>query len=244
MILPKPRPVPVAYEAPFRWLVPSGSRPGEKHLVELDAYGVNGRCSCPDFTCRHEPGLRADPRTGGVDRTRCKHIRLVRSHFLDQIIRQMRNGLAALGLLLCASLSAAPSDAFLDALAWTETRNQPDTVADGGNALGAYCFHRSAWMDADRERAKRGLPRADYETGARCPATSRAYASTLLTHYEERLRRKGFVPTAERLWLCWTMGFAGAERVGFKVSRSPKVKQRGFARLAQHLGGRAAVDNT
>lgn len=241
MILPRPKVTPVAYEPPMRWLVPSGSRPGENHLVELNAFGVNGRCSCPDFTCRHEPGLRADPRTGGVDKTRCKHIRLVRQHFLDGILREMGKGLKVLALLLCGLAQAEPSAAFLDALAWTETRNRPETIADNGEALGPFCFHLSAWLDADHHRKLSGLPRADYQSGARCPTTSRAYASTLLTVYEVRLRDKGLSPTAERLWLCWTMGWAGAKRIGFKASNAPAYKRRGLARLSAHLGQNPAT---
>ena len=240
MIIPRPRVTPVAYEPPMRWLVPSGSQPGESHLVQLDAFGVNGRCSCPDFTCRHEPILRADPTTGGIDRTRCKHIRLVRQHFLDGIIKEMAKGVKVFLVCLSAWASAAPSDAFLDALSWTETRGQ-DVVGDAGKALGPFQFHRGAWQDADKLRKRAGLPRAAYETGARDAATARAYASTLLASYEARLRKRGLEPTPARLWLTWTMGFAGAERIGFSEANAPGYKQRGLARLVAHLGDKPAT---
>jgi hypothetical protein len=241
MILPRLKVTPVVYEPPFRWLVPSGSRPGEHHLVELNAFGVNGRCSCPDFTCRHEPSLRDDPTTGGVDKTRCKHIKAVRQHFLDGVIREMTKGLKVVALFLCAVAGAEPTPAFLDALAWAETRNRSIT-GDRGEALGPFQFHLSAWLDADHHRQLSGLPRAPYETGARCPATSRAYAHTLLATYEVRLRDRGLTPTAERLWLSWTMGFNGAKRIGFKASNAPAYKRRGLDRLAQHLGQNPATN--
>lgn len=225
---------PKPFDSPLRWLVPSVSRPGESHLVDLSGYDANGRCTCPDFTCRHEPILRTDPKLGGVDKMRCKHIRKVRGLFLDSIIREMGKAAKVLVILACATLGAEPSERFLTALAMTETRNQA-VVADGGDALGPYCFHRAAWETADLLRAKAGLPRTPYERGAMCHTTSRAYAKTLLASYEARLAKRGLVATPERLWLCWTMGFGGASRIGFKASEAPAHKQRGLARLIGYL---------
>lgn len=225
---------PKPFDSPLRWLVPSTSKPGESHLVDLSGYDANGRCTCPDFTCRHEPILRGDPKLGGVDKMRCKHIRKVRGLFLDSIIREMGKTAKVLALLACATLGAEPSEAFLTALAHTESRNQP-IVADNGAALGPYCFHRCAWDTADQLRAKAGLPRHPYEKGAMDATASRAYAKTLLASYEARLAKRGLKATTERLWLCWTMGFAGAEAIGFKASNAPAYKQRGLVRLAGHL---------
>lgn len=236
---------PKPYDGPLRWLVPSGSQPGESHLVQLDAYGVNGRCTCADFMCRHEPMLRKTPQLGGVDKTRCKHIRKVRGLFLDQIIAELaKKGGKALALMICwVNLSAAPSEAMLDALAMTETRNQPATVTDGGKALGAYCFHPCAWLEADKHRERQGLARTPYEAGAHCPVISREYARTLLGVYEARLKQRGLAPTPERLWLAWTMGWEGAKRIGFKARNAPAYKQRGLQRLTHYLGGKSNTSN-
>lgn len=228
---------PRPHDGPLRWIVPSSSKPGEVHLVELDAYEGNGRCSCPDFTCRHEPVLRETPKLGGVDKTRCKHIRKARNKLLDDLIKRLSTAAKALALLAHASLWSAPSEAFLDALAWTETRNQPQTVADRGAALGPFCFHRAAWIEADHHRQALGLPLHPYERGAFCPVISRSYAHTLLGVYERRLKARGLQPTTERLWLCWTMGWAGAKQIGFRASHAPSYKRRGLARLTQALGG-------
>lgn len=224
------------FDSPLRWLVPSASRPGETHLVDLSGYDANGRCTCPDFTCRFEPMLRKDPSLGGVDRMRCKHIRKVRGQFLDSIIREMGKTAKVLALFVCGTLWAEPSEAMLTALALTETRNQA-VVADNGKALGPYCFHRGAWEDTSELRRKAGKPVSPYQSGAMCHTTSREYARTILTSFERRLASKGLTPTAERLWLCWTMGFAGAERIGFKASNAPAYKQRGLKRLIGHLNG-------
>lgn len=240
-MFPTKRQVPIAHDSPLRWLVPSSSKPGEHHLVQLDGFGTNGKCSCPDFTCRHEPLLRQDPRLGGVDKTRCKHIRLVRAHFLDRLIRELASQAKALLLLACAGLGAAPTPHFLDALAWAETQNQ-DVTGDRGEAAGRFQFHRSAWLEADWLRQQQNLVRQDYDQGARCPAMSRAYAATLLGEYERRLRARGIQPTASRLWLCWSMGWTGASRIGFNLDRAPSYKRRGYHRLSQRLGTFSATD--
>lgn len=224
---------PKPFDSPLRWLVPSITKPGESHLVDLSGYDANGRCTCPDFTCRHEPALRAD-KLAPSDKTRCKHIRKVRNLFLDSVIREMGKAVKVLALLACATLGAEPSEAFLTALAHTETNNQA-VVADNGDALGPYCFHKGAWLDADTLRVKAGHPSIPYLRGAMCHATSRAYAKTLLASFEARLAQRGLAATPERLWLCWTMGFKGAADIGFMASKAPAYKQRGLARLLAHL---------
>lgn len=240
MIPPKLRPIPRQHDAPLRWTLPSGSKPGEHHLIQLDAYGVNGRCSCPDFTIRHEPLLRRDPSKGGLDGTRCKHIRLVRAYFLDQIIAEIAKGSLAL-ILLITPLKAAPSEHFLDALAWTETRNNPSAVGDQGRARSAYQWHRGAWSDATAYRQASRLPTASYEAGTSCPVISREYARTLVGVYEARLRRMGLSPTPDRLWLAWTMGWSGAKAIGFNPADAPAHKRRGLDRLKAKLGGQPAT---
>lgn len=236
---------PIPHDGPLRWLVPSRSNPAESHLVQLDAYGVNGRCSCPDFTCRHEPALKENPRLGGVDKTRCRHIRLVRQHFMDRLIGELSKGVKALCLLWAGVICAAPTDAFLDSLAWTESRNNPQALGDYSwgqpNARGAFQQHLGAWTDADAIRAAKGLPRACWVAGTRCPVMSRAYAATYLEHLEARIRSAGLTPTADRLWLAWTMGFSAAKGIGFRMEDAPASKQRGWQRLSTHLAGRQAI---
>ena len=70
---------------------------------------------------------------------------------------------------------------------------------------------------------------------------SRAYAATIIGSHEARLKRLGLTPTADRLWLAWTMGFAGAKAIGFEPTKAPAYKQRGLARLKAKLGGKSAT---
>lgn len=236
---------PKPHDGPLRWLVPSRSNPDESHLVQLNAYGVNGRCSCPDFTCRHEPALKQNPRLGGVDKTRCRHIRLVRQHFMDRLIGELSKTVTVICLLWSASMPAAPTEAFLDALAWTESRNNPEALGDYSwgqpNARGAYQQHLGSWADADAVRAAKGLPRACWVAGTRCPVTSRAYAATYLEILEGRIKAAGLQPTADRLWLAWTMGFSNAKAIGFKMADAPPSKRRGWERLKTHLNGKPST---
>ena len=247
MMFPKPRPVPTPYDGPLRWLVPSSSNPGESHMVELNAYGVNGRCSCNDFTCRHEPMLRSNPVLGGVDKTRCKHIRLVRQHFLDTLIKELAQGTLVF-LFVFASwgrLTATPTDAFLDSLAWAESKNDPKALGDYSfgqpQARGAYQQHLGAWLDADAVRLAKGLPRASWVGGSLCPVASRGYALTYLEILEQKIKALGLQPTPERLWLAWSMGFAGAKRINFTASNAPAAKRRGLQRLLNHLANKPAT---
>lgn len=46
------------YDQALRWKVRSRSNAEEKHLVDLDCYGLNGRCDCTDFQTRFEPLLK------------------------------------------------------------------------------------------------------------------------------------------------------------------------------------------
>lgn len=78
---------PEPFDAPGRYLVPSRSKPGEKHLVDLIAYRRNGRCDCPAFTMNHEPRLRKGANPG--DSTRCRHLLEARSAFIDLILREI-----------------------------------------------------------------------------------------------------------------------------------------------------------
>lgn len=66
-------PTPEPFDLPFRWLVPSASRPGHPHLVDIE----ENECSCEDWQFRQStnPGFY-----------RCRHIDTVRDHFISIII--------------------------------------------------------------------------------------------------------------------------------------------------------------
>lgn len=89
----------------LRYTVPS-SEPGKSpYLVELDAYGGNGGCCCPDFTCRFEPILKKGispslaleqvlvkqrPGRHPDDVLRCRHILHARSQFCDDVLAAIK----------------------------------------------------------------------------------------------------------------------------------------------------------
>lgn len=68
----------------LRWIVTSRTRPEIEHLVELDAFGGNGRCSCEHFEFRIAPDLRDGRRRQGA--TRCSHLLVARAAFTDAMI--------------------------------------------------------------------------------------------------------------------------------------------------------------
>lgn len=219
--------------------------------MELDAYNGNGRCSCPDFCCRMEPEVRADLKSGRpgawTEKTRCKHIRLTRTYFLDRIIQEMakaaRSAGAAVLVFLAAGASAAPTEDFLNALAWAESRNNPAAEGDFDllgrpRARGAYQMQYAAWVDA-QEASRDDL--GPWDRSAHCPRLSRAAATAYLVLIEARLNKAGLRPTPARLWLAWTMGYSAAAKIGFDPSKSPAVKRRGLIRLTAALAGRPCV---
>lgn len=220
-------------------------------MVELDGYAGNGRCSCPDFSCRMESAVRQDLRKGTpgswTDKTRCKHIRLVRTYFLDRVILELAKSARAAGaavLVLLASVAgAAPTDAFLDSLAWTESRNNPAAVGDFDllgrpRARGPYQMHLAAWMDAKRaSRADLGA----WDKASHCPRASRAAAAAYLGIIEARLTKAGLQPTPARLWLAWSMGYGAASAIGFDPAKAPLAKRRGLDRLTSALAGRPST---
>lgn len=71
----------------LRWIVTSRSRPEIEHLVELDAFGGIGHCSCEHFQFRIAPDLRDGRRRRGG--TRCSHILTARNAFTDAMIQTL-----------------------------------------------------------------------------------------------------------------------------------------------------------
>lgn len=70
------------HDPPWVWLVTSTSRPDVQHLVDLQALGANGECSCEHFqyTLRSRYLSTLMPQ-------RCKHIQLVREVALNYLLR-------------------------------------------------------------------------------------------------------------------------------------------------------------
>jgi hypothetical protein len=84
------------FDSSLRFMVESHSRVKVEHLVELDAYGGNGRCACEHFQFRLEPQLRSGEVVPS-NATRCHHIIEARDYFTDHVmelikVQQKENG--------------------------------------------------------------------------------------------------------------------------------------------------------
>ncbi len=66
------------------YVVKSNARPSISYTVDLSAHEGLGHCECDDFLFRRLP--RWKQVKAKFDHLRCKHIRAVRNHVLDQII--------------------------------------------------------------------------------------------------------------------------------------------------------------
>ena len=80
------------FDTVLRWFVPSRSREGVEHLVDLEAYGGNGRCECEHFQFTLERRLkqRLDAGAPASDVTRCHHINEARAELADLLIEKKR----------------------------------------------------------------------------------------------------------------------------------------------------------
>jgi hypothetical protein len=67
----------------------SSSQPEVAYSVDVTHYGGLGSCTCPDFTMRRLPRWRGVRKP--YDSFRCRHLRRVRNHIMDQIIKYMKD---------------------------------------------------------------------------------------------------------------------------------------------------------
>jgi hypothetical protein len=81
----------------FRFHVWSRSRPDIAHLVDIEAFGFNGRCSCERFTFAYQASLEAGQLA--CEAFRCPHIKRARSYFLDQFLPKIASALRKQGVI-------------------------------------------------------------------------------------------------------------------------------------------------
>lgn len=67
------------------YLCQSRSRPSTHYSIDLAANSGLGNCSCEDFIYRRYPEWKKVK--SNYDHFRCRHIRAVRNHVMDQIIQ-------------------------------------------------------------------------------------------------------------------------------------------------------------
>lgn len=77
---------------PLRFYVTSASQPGIRHVVDLSANGGSGECSCQSFQFRCHPKLKDGERF--TEAVWCRHIKLARTHFLNQALKHASRELA------------------------------------------------------------------------------------------------------------------------------------------------------
>lgn len=135
-------------------------------------------------------------------------------------------------------LQAYEMEKVLDSISIAESGGRPQ-VGDRGMSVSSYQIWLPTWNYINTIRAKQTLQTHPYskyplETVAR--AMARTYCEHLSSQYE--LHNNGRKPSAEVLYLLYTMGFSGAQRCGFAVRNAPSVKQKGVARFVSHYYGK------
>ena len=74
---------------PLRFDVDSSTKSGHSYLVDLEAFGCRGRCTCIWFETHCGPLMRK----GEQPKKLCRHIRTAREMFADLAIRAVVRGL-------------------------------------------------------------------------------------------------------------------------------------------------------
>lgn len=131
---------------------------------------------------------------------------------------------SVVALLLLGCTASAQSDLkVLQAIGAVEGSDRL-ARGDGGKALGLYQMHPEAWADGNAQLSREGRP--TYARSAwRSPTAQDMVASAYLRALRSRLLSRGIPsPSPECLALCWNLGFAGAESIGFRLSNAPPLR--------------------
>lgn len=122
------------------------------------------------------------------------------------------------------SRSIAAVEVLVDSIAMVESGGNHRAVGDHGRARGAWQLWSVAWIDANRQLKKEGLPTypyGDYQN----PRASRQVAIAYLRLCRERLLAAGVSdPSPEQYYLCFSMGFSAFKDAGFDPARCPAKK--------------------
>lgn len=109
-------------------------------------------------------------------------------------------------MVLCNLLPTVVTEDFLDRVAIIESGFNHLAVGDNGAARGAYQMHEAAWTDAMTELKKDWPYRQDAFHAEKSRMACRAYFQII----ERRLIKDGYVPTRERLYMCYNIGYHDA----------------------------------
>ena len=119
---------------------------------------------------------------------------------------------------------------MVDAVGEAESRNTPGSIGDQGSALSAFQIWESAWHDANQFRVSRGqdfIPRRSWNDHE----LSRQICKSILEMHEARMIKDGIKPTPTKLYLAYSMGYAGAKKISFSPAYAPAVKRKGLSRF-------------
>ena len=130
-----------------------------------------------------------------------------------------------------ASRSTAAFEVLVDRIAVVESGGNHRAVGDHGRARGAWQLWSVAWIDANRQLKKEGLPTypyGDYQN----PRASRQVAIAYLRLCRERLLAAGVSdPSPEQYYLCFSMGFSAFKEARFDPDNCPAKKVDAAARV-------------
>jgi hypothetical protein len=112
---------------------------------------------------------------------------------------------------------------FADRVAIIESNYNHLAVGDRYTARGAYQLHEEAWIDGINQLVKEGRQRECEEWAYRQDAfhayKSREVCMAYLRLIENRIIKAGYIPTRERVYMCYNLGFYNAV---YKYKLNPK----------------------
>jgi hypothetical protein len=140
----------------------------------------------------------------------------------------------AFSMILSMIQPSLVTEDFLDRVAIIESNYNHLAVGDNGSARGAYQMHEAAWTDA-MSSLKQDWPwRQDAFHAEKSRAACRAYFLII----EKRMVKDGYVPTKERLYMCYNIGYHDAVywyKLNPKHNRIPAIRQAILRRAKFYL---------
>lgn len=120
---------------------------------------------------------------------------------------------------------------LMNAIGAVESGLDYKAKGDDGKAVGAWQMHPAAWITANQWRERQGLdpiPRRRWDV----PDNQRQIAKAYIMWLKARLFDEGLTkPTAEQVYLCFSMGYSGSKAIGHAVAKAPKAKAEAAERV-------------
>lgn len=133
---------------------------------------------------------------------------------------------AILMLITVTQINSPENIRISDAIAYTESRGDYRASGDNGLAYGAYQMHKTAWDDANVYRKANGLVTYAWYNrkykGAQ-DSMCRTFIELIKYRFNQIYLRE---PTPAEIYMAYTCGFHGAERLNFDVKKLSDLKQR------------------